>query len=193
MPRVPAGQERTKAEDCPSLDVSYLYRQGLLHVNRSFAVTCPASEGRSIVRVAIAVDHDEIVLSFGNTRQCIPITWQPLYRAFRPWFRCSRPGTDGKICRRRARKLYLRGDYFGCRACLDLVYRSQSQNARLRAGIKAQRIRRQLGGSLDLLDLFPARAKHKHVATYLRQLEQAQRAAQRWGGSTMRPKEVRNG
>ncbi|WP_145244120.1 hypothetical protein [Urbifossiella limnaea] len=43
------------------------------------------------------------------------------------WFQCPlvRGGTP---CRRRVRKLFLVGRYFGCRGCHDLTYRSRQQS-----------------------------------------------------------------
>jgi hypothetical protein len=78
------------------------------------------------------------------------------------WFIC--PLTKrGVACRRRVRKLYLCGKYFGCRHCHDLVYRSSQESdsrayALARAGLDAlPRIEgssvTQLGLTLKVLTL----------------------------------------
>jgi hypothetical protein len=141
------------------------------------------------------VDGDDtLTLNCGGITQSAPITWQLLGRGgCRHLFVCSRSTGDGGICGKRTTRPYLRSDRFGCRACLSLTYRSRSQNARVRAGIKAQRIRRRLGASSDLFSPVPLRPKRMPMRRYLRLLAEAQRAVRRWGGPAVRPKEAKNG
>lgn len=49
------------------------------------------------------------------------------YGGRRWWFRCPL-SRDGVPCRRRVRKVYLCGRYFGCRHCHDLTYRSRQRS-----------------------------------------------------------------
>ena len=82
------------------------------------------------------------------------------------WFRCPLI-EDGVACRRRVRKLYLNGRYFGCRCCHNLSYRStQESDSRVyrlaRAGLDAMpRIEgasvTQLGLALKALTLMQKR------------------------------------
>ncbi len=48
---------------------------------------------------------------------------------FRFWFKCPL-SINGVTCNRRVGVLYLDGDYFGCRHCHNLAYRSQHENRR---------------------------------------------------------------
>ncbi len=51
------------------------------------------------------------------------------YGGHRWWFICPLV-TNGTPCRRRVRKLYKSGDYFGCRICQNLCYPDQNLNRR---------------------------------------------------------------
>jgi hypothetical protein len=55
-------------------------------------------------------------------------TTEPHFGGERWWFRCPLV-RDGEPCRRRCFKLYLppRADYFGCRECYNLTYRSAQE------------------------------------------------------------------
>ena len=55
------------------------------------------------------------------------------YGGTRYWFLCPL-WKNGQYCGRRVRKLYKRGDYFGCRQCLQLAYPSQNENPTYRHG-----------------------------------------------------------
>lgn len=48
---------------------------------------------------------------------------------FRFWFKCPLL-RKGVVCNRRVGVLYLDGNYFGCRQCHNLAYRSQHENRR---------------------------------------------------------------
>lgn len=57
----------------------------------------------------------------------IPFTTTPCYfGGKRYWFICPWQ-TNGVYCRRRVGVLYLGGDYFACRHCYDLTYRSRNE------------------------------------------------------------------
>jgi hypothetical protein len=62
--------------------------------------------------------------------------------------------------------LYLAGELFACRRCYDLAYASQQESLWCRGLGKAQKIRMQLGGSPNMVDVFPDRPKGMHWKTY---------------------------
>ena len=89
----------------------------------------------------------------------VTLTWTPCnYGGYRPWFRC--PGAfNDVLCDRRVARLYARSHYFLCRHCYQLAYSSQNVSVGDRPLNRAQDIRRQLGGSSNLLVPFPMKPK----------------------------------
>ena len=81
----------------------------------------------------------------------------------RPWFICP-----GVRCGRRVAILYGPGKHFLCRHCYDLRYESQREDRASRALRRAQNIRKRLGGSANMLELFPEKPKGMHWRTYNR-------------------------
>jgi hypothetical protein len=96
----------------------------------SFSVM-PAGDGQLLeLKYKVNDQPVEIPVQMSATR--------PRFGGRRWWFTC--PLVVNNIpCNRRVRKLYLRGRYFGCRKCHDLVYRT-SQEAH-----KAERLFGRLG------------------------------------------------
>ena len=90
------------------------------------------------------------------------------YGGSRPWFKC--------LCGRRAGLLFDGVGAFVCRLCLGLAYACQQENARWRPLLRAQAIRRRLGGSSSLLDPFPERPPRMHQRTYERLRRKAMEA-----------------
>jgi hypothetical protein len=80
------------------------------------------------------------------------------YGGLRPWFRC--------LCGRRVGVLFDGLGAFVCRRCLDLGYACQQQAPRWRPMLRAQSIRRRLGGSGSLMDDFPEWPRYMHWKTY---------------------------
>jgi hypothetical protein len=76
----------------------------------------------------------------------------------RRWFVCL-------SCQRRCAVLYA-GEQFRCRVCLNLAYRSQSEDPRYRSLSKARKLRQRLGGSANMLQPFPDKPKGTHWRTY---------------------------
>ena len=76
----------------------------------------------------------------------------------RRWFECP-------SCARSCRVLY-GGGRFLCRLCCGLRYASQYETAGGRARCRAQKLRKRLGGSGNLLEAFPTRPKHMQSRTY---------------------------
>jgi hypothetical protein len=60
------------------------------------------------------------------------------------------------------------GRYFLCRHCYDLRYESQREDKMDRALRRAQKIRKRLGGSANMMEPFPEKPKGIHVKTYMR-------------------------
>jgi hypothetical protein len=83
---------------------------------------------------------------------------------------------DGRRCGRRAAVLYGAGELFACRRCYGLSYASQQQTALHRGLEQARKIRMRLGGSADLLEPFPAKAKGLHRRTFQRLRARAEAA-----------------
>ncbi len=93
--------------------------------------------------------------------QWIPIEFTPCHLGgIRWWFLCPQ-----NTCERRVRRLY-RGKRFFCRFCYGLNYQSQHMALFGRMTRKAQKIRVKLGGSANLLDLFPLKPKGMHYSTH---------------------------
>jgi hypothetical protein len=77
-------------------------------------------------------------------------------------------------------KLYLCGaPLFACRQCCGLAYRSQQENPRHRAILRAQRLKMRLGGSANLSDPLPERPRGMQWWTYYRLLARAMTAQER--------------
>lgn len=124
------------------------------------------------------VHRDRVVLSYRhrsgpsreweNVEEPVPLEWTPCnFGGERPWFVC--PGVvNGVRCNRRVVILYGPGKYFLCRHCYDLRYESQREDKCHRALRRAQKIRQQLGGSVNMMEPFPERPKGMHHDTYMR-------------------------
>jgi hypothetical protein len=99
-----------------------------------------------------------------EAREPVPLTWTACnFGGERPWFICP-----GARCGRRVAILYGPGRYFLCRHCYDLRYESQREDKTHRALMRAQKIRKRLGGSANMMEPFPERPKGMHHDTYLR-------------------------
>jgi hypothetical protein len=64
--------------------------------------------------------------------------------------------------------LHAAGEYFLCRYCCDLRYESQREDKVRRVLRRAQRIRKRLGGSANMMEPFPEKPKGMHWSTYER-------------------------
>jgi hypothetical protein len=90
--------------------------------------------------------------------------WTPCnFGGERPWFVC--PGVG---CGRRVAILYGPGKYCLCRHCNDLRYESQRDDKKDRALRRAQKIRKRLGGSANMMEPFPEKPKGMHLDAYIR-------------------------
>ncbi len=161
-------------EDCLSLDVRYLNREGCLTPGKSSYL-----EWRGGNNIVIETTMEAIELFYGISRNEqpredvhieVPLSWTSCnYGGKRPWFICP-----GKGCGRRVAKLYLAGKYFLCRHCHDLVYSSQRERREFRLQNKAQKICRRLGAN-NCNDLFGiSKPKGMHQRTYEMLVEEAE-------------------
>jgi hypothetical protein len=176
---------RSICENCLSLDVRQLHREGRLLAYQSFPLSWRCGD-EPLGNINVRSEHDLLILRFqvkdaiGSdlklVEQNVPIVWTACaLGGQRPWFRCTAVSA-GIGCNRRAAKIYLGGGLiFACRHCYDLAYVSQSKSAFHRDIAKAMKIRMQLGGSPNLFDPFPAKPKGLHKRTYerLRKLHDA--------------------
>jgi hypothetical protein len=165
--------KKTTTDECHSLDVRGLYRDGLLKPGTSFRSSWSRA-GREIASVGALVYHERIVLSYRHhstlggewedVQEPISLEWTSCnFGGGRPWFVCP-----GVACGRRVAILYGPGKYFLCRHCYDLRYESQREDKGHRALRRAQKIRQQLGGSANMMEPFPNRPKGMHHDTYMR-------------------------
>jgi hypothetical protein len=164
-------------QECHSVDVRYLHRNGLLKPGNRFSLRWSRAEREtgSIGGVVEGTERPERVIltyrhqggpggDWEDVRESVPLAWTECnFGGERPWFIC--PGAG---CGRRVAVLYGPGRYFLCRHCYDLVYQSQRDNAMYRALHRAQKIRERLGGSANMMEPFPEKLKGMHWRTYER-------------------------
>ncbi len=168
--------KKTTTEECQSIDVRYLHRNGLLQPGHSFSLRW-SQAGKQIGSIGgVAHDDDDRVTFFyrhrsggsggdwEDVRETVALEWTACdFGGERPWFVC--PGAD---CGRRVAVLYGPGRYFLCRQCYDLSYESQREGKANRALRRAQKIRERLGGSANMMEPFPEKPKGMHWKTYNR-------------------------
>jgi hypothetical protein len=184
---------RDCVEDCLSLDVRSLWRDGWLKLGTTFTMTWRHHLRDSSVGILVLGDADvertravEFSYFWGpegrneDISYAVPLTWSPCnFGGFRPWFVC--PGVvKGVSCGRRVAMLYLKGRYFLCRHCHDLTYASRQETGRIAALHKCRRIRRRLGGSTNLTEPFPEKPKGMHHKTYWRLLLEYEKATEEY-------------
>ena len=176
--RRPSLNTKDTVEECLGLSVSFLHRQGYLQSDNSWSVGW-SRNGKITDMINGRTESGRIVLEYYKEqeaiRQTVEIVYTPCnYGGERPWFIC--PGmVDGVVCDRRVGKLFC-GEMFFCRHCYDLAYRSQRETREDRLLIKAQRIRKRLGGSTDITHDFPEKPKGMHWKTYWQLFEQQNEA-----------------
>jgi hypothetical protein len=179
---------RTICEECRSLDIRSLQREGRLATSQSFSVSWIVGN-EPAGNITVQTRHNEVVLIFAakdrktnswkHIEQRVAVTWTACpMGGERPWFVCAAKSA-GKPCGRRAAKIYLGGSpFFACRHCLDLTYASQLERIGYRGVGQAMKIRMKLGGRADLFDPFPSKPKGLHWKTYQR-LKQMHDTAQK--------------
>ena len=164
--------KKATIDECHSLDVRDLYRDGLLKPSSSFSTRWLRGD-RQTGSISGFVHQDRLVLSYRHRsglgsewediKEPVSLEWTPCnFGGERPWFVC--PGAG---CGRRVAILYGPGKYFLCRHCYDLRYESQREDKKDRALRRAQKIRQRLGGSANMLEPFPNKPKGMHHDTYM--------------------------
>jgi hypothetical protein len=167
--------KKTTTDECQTIDVRHLHRNGLLQPGHSFSLRWSWA-GRQTGSIG-GVSHDDDRVTFfyrhrsagsggdwEDVRETVALEWTACnFGGERPWFHC--PGAG---CGRRVAVLYGPGRYFLCRHCYDLRYESQREDKTLRALRRAQKIRERLGGSANMLEPFPEKPKGMHLKTYMR-------------------------
>ena len=161
-------------EDYCALDINWLRREGYLRPGRQTPLSW-TQNGHPTGNINLTAHRDRVILSYTYTyagqseevRETVFIGRTPChYGGTRPWFLC--PG-----CGRRVGKLYAGGRLFLCRHCYNLAHYTQQMSEPFRLLHKAQKIRRRLGASPDVLDDFIPRPKGMHRRTYERLKRQA--------------------
>jgi hypothetical protein len=171
--------DKITTDECHSLDVRGLHREGLLKPGGWFRSSWSRA-GRETASLRGFVYRDRVVLSYRHRggpseewedlEESMSLEWTPCnFGGERPWFVC--PGAvNGVACGRRVAVLYGPEKYFLCWHCYDLRYESQRENKMYRALRRAQKIRTRLGGSANMLEPFSERHKRMHHDTYMRLL-----------------------
>jgi hypothetical protein len=185
-------------EGCRRLDVRVWERGGFLRPGKWFSWAWWNREGVQVASINVQVQPGHVLLLYRirrqgedwqNIEEPVFLAWTPCnYGGRRPWFIC--PGVvQGRICGRRVAILYGAGYYFLCRHCYALVYASQREDRPTRLIIKAQKIRRRLGGSISLIEPFPAKPKGMHWRSYSQLYLKARRAEDAGSVCCTRPKD----
>ncbi|MCX8008923.1 MAG: hypothetical protein N3A54_04465 [Patescibacteria group bacterium] len=142
---------KKEADNLPSISISTLNKEGffrrILSSGRSkwtYGITRnEISVGFTISTLA---ENSYIHFSYtqtdseGNTKDFdykIQLTTTPCkYGGVRYWFICSL-STNGNYCGRRVGVLYKAGNYFACRHCYNLTYKSRNENRKSKSSLYA--------------------------------------------------------
>ena len=138
---------KTQVEDCKSIDITWLKREGFLCgvASRTIRWTNAAGEDRGSIGITVrmagwgssdsTVRLKYTVSTHGSTDSEhldyeIRLATTPCnYGGVRYWFVCPL-SVNGSACGRRVGKLHLPpgGRYFGCRHCYNLTYKCQQEH-----------------------------------------------------------------
>jgi len=141
--------KKNVVEGCYSLDTATMKRWSLLvpgPSDRAGAFHWRRGESSSSVSYLLTVGPSSGTLRLLYSTKSTDANFDYLVRlattrchlgGVRWWFVCPL-SRNGVACGRRARKLYLSGNYFGCRYCHDLTYTSsQESDARVYAMLRS--------------------------------------------------------
>ena len=154
-------------EDCLSLDVNFLHRQGSLR-NGSAGSLQWSRNGERVSSIGYRMEGNQFTLDYRHrssggewedVKEHVLVVRNPCrFGGTRPFFIC--PGViNGVVCGRRVVMLYAHGNYYFCRHCYRLKYTSQYENLWDRAMTRANKIRERLGGDWGMDELLPPRPK----------------------------------
>ncbi len=191
-----AASSRDTIEDLPFFGIKDWVAKGLIRPGNAFDLIWADEDGHPEASIDIRIekvssvhpalvgllpagssvpDHLQAVLEYSAGRapddvrpitDAIALAQSPRGFAGQSWRFCC-PG-----CARRVADLYPGGDFFRCRKCCGLLYRSQRETRQARGLKKSVRIRQQLGGTGEYGEPVPERPKGMHWRTYQRLLEQ---------------------
>ena len=167
---------KQKAEDCRSLDVNRLHREGCLEPGR-MGNWVWSRNGEEIARIGYRAEEGRFVLDYRvrlyggdweSIEQPTRLTHTPChYGNKRPYFIC--PGVvNGRACGRRVGKLFSGGRYFLCRHCYNVAYTSQSEPRYDRMLRRANKLRMVLGGEPGTAHWIAPKPKGMWQRTYQR-------------------------
>ena len=171
-----SGGGHTTVEMCRSIEISRLYKAGVLIAGWSGGWNW-TRDGEQVASIGIRGGRDRIELAYRWRRsgaewqdvvEPIRIEWRSCrFGGERPFFEC--PGSkNGIACKRAALKLYCAGRYYLCRRCYRLTYASRNEDNCDRSLRRANKIRMKLGGEPGLAAIFPGRPKGMWQMTYER-------------------------
>ncbi|MBT3141367.1 hypothetical protein KL867_09910 [Ruegeria litorea] len=168
---------KQKAENCRSLDVNQMHREGCL--SEGWRGNWQWSRnGEVLSKIGMRAEQGRIVLDYrvrlaGGDWE--PVT-QPVkishvgcnFGGQRPFYLC--PGiVNGQHCGRRVGKLFSGGRFFLCRHCYSIAYASQSEERHDRLLRRANKLRMALGGQPGAANFIMVRPKGMWQQTYWRQ------------------------
>jgi hypothetical protein len=168
------------------IDVRRWQRREFLIPNTTFLTLWRTDEGRCCSLRVRVMSESQVRLIYRvrmpgkrwqRKEQPVGIVWDSCrYGGRRPWLLCP-------VCRRRVAVLHLGGISplsFSCRRCAKLTYECERSGPRLRSMRKAQKLRRQLGGSDSLSEPFPEKPRAMHEKRYSRIKKIALSAEDEW-------------
>ncbi len=136
---------RRTVEECRSVSVTYLRRNGFLDALCKSSQLTWSRNGEITASIGIEsnfIDEDNpyVRLTYTSTNRAtnkekkldykVLLTSTPCHFGGKRWWFICPLTVNGIPCRRRLGVLYLGGDYFGCRHCHDLTYESVKENHR---------------------------------------------------------------
>lgn len=167
---------KQKAENCRSLDVNKMNRDGCLRPGKR-GHWIWSRDGEEMGRIGYQAKEGQLALDY-RVRQNGG-DWEPIaqtiritqadcnYGGQRPYLMC--PGVvNGQRCGRRVAKLFSGGRYFLCRHCYQIAYSSQSEARYDRMLRRANKLRTALGGEPGTAHWIANKPKGMWQRTYQR-------------------------
>lgn len=158
---------KPETSDSMPLDIRKIIRKRLLVPGNSFSWQWTVND-RPVAGLSIRVEFESMVLSYRMrstgevVEQRVQTQTSPCHLGGeRRWFTCPQ-------CSKRVAVIYAPGRYFACRECYGLGYATQKEGAGERAASRANKLRKQLGWEVGLLNGNGGRPKGMHFTTYLR-------------------------
>lgn len=177
----PSGSGRGTVEDCRSIDVNQLHREGCLRIGWKGGCQW-TRDGEKVASINLRAEEDRLHLTYwvrvgggewedvAETVRIVRVACR--FGGARPYFIC--PGmVNGIACGRRVAKLHGPGRYFLCRQCYRLAYASQGEGTWDRMLRRANKIKQRLGGDPGMAAPFPRKPKGMWWRTYDRLRERA--------------------